>query len=84
MSAKAEHEREVRELNDQLYSAYKRIKDLNIKVDGLEEDLKGTVDLIAQADTGGTFRNHESNRVRMVINDAKAMTKKYGFFDYWE
>ncbi len=49
----------------------------------LLKELEETVMLIAQADTGGYLTNHENRRVRYVVEDAKAMTKKYGFFDYW-
>ncbi len=77
-------EGEVRTVNKQLYDSYKHIAELTDRITKLEKDIKGTVELIAQADTGGILRNHENNRVRMLVDDAKVMTEKYNLFNYWD
>lgn len=78
------HEHDVIELNRQLYSAYDRIRELNVRVADLEEEIKGTVELIAQADTNGALRNHENSRMRILVDDAKTLTKKLDLFNYWD
>lgn len=59
-------------------------KEKDALIKKLMEEIQGTIMTIAQADTGGTLSNHEDNRVRMLVFDAKNMTIKYGFFNYWD
>jgi predicted nucleic acid-binding Zn-ribbon protein len=77
-------ESEVRTVNEQLYDSYKHIRELNERITELEEEIKGTVEVIAQADTDGALSNHENHRIRYVVEDAKIMTERYGFFNYWD
>jgi len=77
-------EDEVHTVNEQLYASYKHIAELNKRITKLEEEIKGTVDLIAQADTGGALRNHENSRMRLLVEDAKDMTERYNLFNYWD
>ena len=77
-------ESELKEVNTQLYASYNRIKELNERVADLEEEIKGTVMLIAQADTGGALRNHENSRMRLLVDDAKGLTEKLDLFNYWD
>ena len=78
-------EGEVRTVNGQLYDSYKHIAELNERITKLEEEIKGTVELIAQADTDRTLTDHEDHRVRMIAFDAKNISIKYDFlFNYWD
>jgi len=78
------HEQEIRELTEQLYAAYKRIKELNERVADLEEEIKGTVELIAQADTNDALTNSEDSRIRLLVEDAKDLIEKLDLFNYWD
>lgn len=78
------HEHDVLELNKQLYNSYQRIRELNDRVADLEEEIKGTVELIAQADTNGALRNSNESRIRLLVDDAKHLTEKLDLFNYWD
>ena len=78
------HVQEIRELTEQLYAAYKRIKELNERVADLEEEIKGTVELIAQADTNDALTNSEDSRIRLLVEDAKDLIEKLDLFNYWD
>ena len=77
-------ESEVRTVNGQLYESYKHIAELTDRIGKLEKEIKGTVELIAQADTSGALRNHENSRMRLLVEDAKNLTEKYNLFNYWD
>jgi len=77
-------EDEVRTINEQLYTSYKHVAELNAHIVSLEKEIKGSVELIAQADTGGALRNHENSRMRLLVDDAKILTEKYDLFNYWD
>jgi len=77
-------ESELKEVNTQLYASYNRIRELNERVADLEEEIKGTVELIAQADTNGALRNSEDSRIRLLVEDAKDLTEKLDLFNYWD
>lgn len=75
---------DLHDVNGQLYAAYVRIKELNETIADLKEEIKGTVELIAQADTNGVLRNSKESRIRLLVEDAKDMTEKYELFNYWD
>ena len=77
-------ESELHDVNEQLYAAYKRIKELKAEVTDLKEEIKGTVEVIAQADTDGVLSDHENHRIRYLVEDAKIMTERYDLFNYWD
>jgi predicted nucleic acid-binding Zn-ribbon protein len=77
-------EGEVRTVNKQLYDSYKHIVELTDRITALEKEIKGSVELVAQADTGGALRNHENSRMRLLVEDAKNLTEKYDLFNYWK
>ena len=77
-------EGEVRTVNKQLYDSYKHIAELTDRITKLEKEIKGTVELIAQADTDLVLSNHKNDRVRMIVDDAKTLTEKYDLFNYWD
>lgn len=77
-------ESELKEVNTQLYASYKRIRELNERVADLEEEIKGTVELIAQADTNDALSNSEDSRIRLLVEDAKNLTEKLDLFNYWD
>lgn len=77
-------ESELKEVNTQLYASYKRIRELNERVADLEEEIKGTVELIAQADTNDALSNSEDSRIRLLVEDAKDLTEKLDLFNYWD
>jgi len=58
-----------------------RKKDAEIAA--LKEELRGTTMLIVQADSCRDPGTVDEYRFQLLVTDAKAMTKKYGFFDYW-
>lgn len=77
-------ESELKEVNAQLYASYNRIRELNERVADLEEEIKGTVELIAQADTNGALSNSENKRIRLLVEDAKGLTEKLDLLNYWD
>ena len=77
-------ESELKEVNTQLYASYKRIRELNERVADLEEEIKGTVELIAQADTNDALSNSEDSRIRLLVEDAKDLTETLDLFNYWD
>lgn len=77
-------ESELKEVNTQLYASYNRIRELNERVADLEEEIKGTVELIAQADTNDALSNSEDSRIRLLVEDAKDLTEKLDLFNYWD
>lgn len=64
-------------------SQYPEYADALKLIESLEEDLRGTVMLVAQADSGKYLRNNY-HRFEYLVDDAKEMTDRYGFFKYWD
>ena len=56
---------------------YRKVPPLNDAV----ADLKGLIEMVAQATTGGVLQ--VASRTAILDAEAKRLCKKYGFFDYW-
>jgi len=77
-------EGEVHTVNEQLYASYKHIAELNEQIAKLEKEIKGTVELIVQADSGRDAGTVDEYRFQLLIDDAKHLTEKYDLFNYWD
>lgn len=64
-------------------SQYPEYADALKLIESLEEELRGTVMLVAQADTDRTLRNNYY-RFEILVDDAKSVTERYNFFKYWD